>query len=48
MSACNEAGLLLGLLGTNGNRLMPPLTVTEAEIDQALERYNTGLKAAAR
>ena len=48
MSACNEAGLLLGILGTNGNRLMPPLTVTETEIDQALERYDVGLKAATK
>ena len=47
MSACNGEGLLLGILGTNGNRLMPPLTVTEGEIDTALERYEAGLKAAA-
>ena len=45
MSACNEAGLLLGILGTNGNRLMPPLTVNKAEIDIAMERLDTGLKS---
>lgn len=48
MTACNEAGLLLGILGTNGNRLMPPLTVSEGEIDTALERLNAGLKAASK
>ena len=46
MSACNEAGLLLGILGTSGNRLMPPLTVSEGEIDAAMERLDAGLKAA--
>ena len=48
MSACNEAGLLLGILGTNGNRLMPPLTVTKEEIDQAVERLDAGLAEAAK
>ena len=45
MEACNKAGLLLGILGTNGNRLMPPLTVSKDEINTAMERLDTGLKA---
>ena len=48
MAACNEGGLLLGILGLNANRLMPPLTVTRDEIDQALDGLNTGLAEAAR
>ena len=46
MSACNDAGLLLGLLGPNAVRLMPPLTVSEAEIDVAMERLEAGLTKA--
>ncbi len=42
-SACNGAGLLLGLLGTNGVRLMPPLTISEAELDEALSRLDAGI-----
>jgi acetylornithine/succinyldiaminopimelate/putrescine aminotransferase len=48
MAACNKGGLLLGLLAPNGNRLMPPLTVTEAEIALALDRLEAGLAEAAR
>ena len=48
MAACNEAGLLLGILGTNGNRLMPPLVVTRSEIDEALKRFGIGLEAASK
>ena len=46
MSACNDAGLLLGLLGPSAVRLMPPLTVSEAEIDVAMERLEAGLTKA--
>lgn len=42
-SACNDAGLLLGLLGTDGVRLMPPLTINEAELDEALSRLDAGI-----
>ena len=48
VSACNEAGLLLNPVKPNAIRLMPPLTVTEAEIDQAIDRLETGLTEAAR
>ena len=44
--ACNEAGLLLGLLRPNSVRLMPPLTVSKDEIDEALERLEAGLAKA--
>ena len=46
-SACNEAGLLLNPLRPTAIRLMPPLTVTSAEIDEALDRLETGLNSAA-
>ena len=44
--AAMEEGLLLGLLGPNGIRLMPPLTVDEAEIDQAMERLDSAIAKA--
>ena len=46
--ACIKEGLLLGLLRPNAIRLMPPLTVTREEIDEAIERLDTGLTAAAK
>ena len=46
VAACNEAGLLLNPLRPTAIRLMPPLTVTKSEIDQALDRLETGLTAA--
>ena len=46
VAACNEAGLLLNPLRPDAVRLMPPLTVSEAEIDEALERLERGLTAA--
>ena len=48
VSACNGAGLLLNPVKPNAVRLMPPLTVTKAEIDQALERLNTGIAQATK
>ena len=36
ISACNEAGLLMNPMRPNAIRLMPVLTITEDEIDQAL------------
>jgi acetylornithine/succinyldiaminopimelate/putrescine aminotransferase len=41
--ACNEAGLLTNPLRPNALRLMPPLTVTEKEIDEALEKLDGAL-----
>ena len=46
-SACNETGLLLGLLRPNAIRLMPPLTVSKDEIDEAVDRLERGLTKAA-
>ncbi len=46
VSACNEAGILLNPLRPNAVRLMPTLTVTKAEIDQAIERLEAGLTTA--
>ncbi len=45
VSACNEVGVLLNPVKPNAIRLMPPLTVNEAEIDQAIERLEAGLEA---
>ncbi len=41
--ACNAEGVLLGLIGPNSVRLMPPLTIDEAEIDEGLEKLERGL-----
>jgi predicted acetylornithine/succinylornithine family transaminase len=46
VAACNEAGVLLNPLRPNAVRLMPPLTVTKEEVDEALERLETGIKVA--
>ena len=43
VGACNEAGILLNPLRPNAVRLMPPLTVTREEIDEAMERLDAGL-----
>ena len=48
VSASNEAGVLLNPLRPNAVRLMPPLTVTKEEIDEALERLSTALTSAAK
>ncbi|MEE2884182.1 MAG: aminotransferase class III-fold pyridoxal phosphate-dependent enzyme, partial [Chloroflexota bacterium] len=42
-SVCIEDGLLLGLLGPNSIRLMPPLTVELGEIDQAVQSLERGI-----
>ena len=47
VAACNEAGLLTNPLRPNALRLMPPLTVTEEEIDEALEKLESALTKAA-
>lgn len=38
VSLCNQEGLLLNPLRPDALRFMPPLTVSDAEVDQALER----------
>jgi acetylornithine/succinyldiaminopimelate/putrescine aminotransferase len=47
LSACNEAGLLLNMTGPTIIRMMPPLTVTEAEIRQGVDLFEAGLVEAA-
>jgi acetylornithine/succinyldiaminopimelate/putrescine aminotransferase len=47
VAACNDAGLLTNPLRPNALRLMPPLTVTEKEIDEALEKLDSALTKAA-
>ena len=42
---CNNEGLLTNPLRPNAVRLMPPLTVSADEIDQAMERLETAIKA---
>ena len=48
VAACNDAGILLNPLRPNAVRLMPPLTVTKAEIDEAMERLEAGLVEAVK
>jgi len=48
MTACNEAGLLMNPMRPNAVRLMPVLTITEDEIDEALVRLSTGLTNATK
>ncbi len=43
---CNNAGLLTNPLRPNAVRLMPPLTVSAEEIDQAMERLESSISAA--
>jgi predicted acetylornithine/succinylornithine family transaminase len=42
---CNSEGLLTNPLRPNAVRLMPPLTVSEEEIDQAMERLDSAIGA---
>ena len=42
---CNNEGLLTNPLRPNAVRLMPPLTVSAEEIDHAMERLETAIKA---
>ena len=42
-SVCIDDGLLLGLLGSNSIRLMPPLTVESEEIDKAVQILERGI-----
>ncbi len=48
VSACNNAGLLLNPVRPNAIRLMPPLTLTKQEIDEALNRLEKGLTEAVK
>ena len=46
IAACNEVGLLLNPVRPNVVRFMPPLTVTESEIDEGLQLFANGLATA--
>ena len=48
IDAANKAGLLMNPLRPDAIRLMPPLTVTKEEVDQALERLESALVEAAQ
>ena len=43
ITACNNAGLLMNPMRPNTIRLMPVLSITKEEIDEALERLKEGL-----
>ncbi len=45
VSNCNAEGLLTNPLRPNAVRLMPPLTVSAEEIDQAMERLDSAIEA---
>lgn len=47
LTRCNTRGLLLNFTRPQLIRIMPPLTVSESEIDTALERLEDGLMEAA-
>ena len=44
VSACNDEGLLLNPVRPNAIRFIPPLTISNDEIDQGLERLERGLQ----
>ncbi len=43
LNACRERGVLLTVAGSDGLRFTPPLTITRAELDEALERVDQAL-----
>ncbi|HEX7512974.1 MAG TPA: aminotransferase class III-fold pyridoxal phosphate-dependent enzyme, partial [Candidatus Methylomirabilis sp.] len=47
VAACMERGLLVLTAGDNVVRFVPPLVVTEAEVDRAVEIVETALKGVA-
>jgi 4-aminobutyrate aminotransferase-like enzyme len=47
VAACMERGLLVLTAGDNVVRFVPPLVVTEAEVDRAVEILETALKGVA-
>jgi predicted acetylornithine/succinylornithine family transaminase len=44
VAACNEVGLLLNAVRPHTIRFMPPLTVTQAEIDEAIATFSAVLE----
>ena len=47
LTTCNAQGLLLNFTRPQLIRIMPPLTVTEAEVDEALVKLEKGMIEAA-
>ena len=43
VSICNDKGLLLNPVRPDAIRLMPPLVITKAEVDEAVSKLETGL-----
>ena len=43
VAACNEEGLLLNPVRPDAIRFMPPLNITEAEVDEAMEKLGRGI-----
>jgi acetylornithine/N-succinyldiaminopimelate aminotransferase len=43
LNACREQGVLLTVAGSDGLRFTPPLVITRAELDEALERVDQAL-----
>ncbi len=46
VGACNREGLLLNPVKPDAIRIMPPLIITEADVDEALTKLERGLTAA--
>jgi acetylornithine/N-succinyldiaminopimelate aminotransferase len=46
LTECNEVGLLLNAVRPNAVRLMPPLTLTQEEVDLGVERLEFGIQRA--
>ena len=46
VAACNQEGLLLNAVRPNAIRFMPPLTLSNEEVDQGLERLERALEKA--
>jgi len=46
VAACNEEGLLLNPVRPDAIRFMPPLIITEADVDEAMEKLERGIAKA--
>ncbi len=46
VGACNHEGLLLNAVKPDAIRIMPPLIITEADVDEAVEKLERGLGVA--
>jgi acetylornithine/N-succinyldiaminopimelate aminotransferase len=46
VAACNQEGLLLNPVRPDAIRFMPPLIITEADVDEAMEKLGRGLATA--